>query len=74
MTVYHVGLCKDYRKGKGNHVTVELRHSIDFLSCELWKYLGERVTTKQHYKDHKYAILDWINRTFNTEFTKITID
>ena len=48
MKTYHVGLLKDYQNPK--RLIIQCRENIDLLSCELWKYLGERTVTKAQYK------------------------
>jgi hypothetical protein len=77
---YHIGLLKGTGKclywsngHKKNTVAVEMERSIDYLSCELWKYIGERITTKENYKKNKLNILKWINQEFNTNFDHIII-
>ena len=79
--VYHVGLvkgsgrCKCWNnQHKRDTVVVELRRSIDFLSCELWQYLGERETTKEGYRANKRGLLEFINSRYNTNFRRIIID
>lgn len=70
--LYHVALVKDYHRPK--HVIVQLRQSIDCLSCEAWEYLGIRETTKRELRANKAHILTWINGRFSRNFTRITID
>ena len=66
--VYHVGLVKD-----GTTVEVQLRTCIDNLSCELWKYMGQREITKaQVYKD-RLKLLDAINEESGLTFTHIRV-
>lgn len=70
--IYHVGLL---RTGKHNQrVVVQLRQSVDCLDCETWRYLGERVITKTEAYQSRKAILAGINKQFNAQFTRITID
>jgi hypothetical protein len=65
---YHVGFLKD-----GNRVIVQMARSIDQLSCELWRYAGERITTPQLLKSRKDELLAAINKQFKTTFTRIVI-
>ena len=37
---YHVGLVK-----QGKTLVIQYAASVDQLSCELWKYAGERLTS-----------------------------
>ena len=69
MRKYHIGL----RKNK-DQVVVEVRKDIDFLSCELWEYMGLRENTKSNLKENKVSLLSAINERFNTNFSKIKID
>ena len=69
MRKYHIGLRKDE-----NRVVVEVRKDIDFLSCELWEYMGLREDTKSNLKQNKLSLLSAINERFNTNFSKIKID
>ena len=41
MKTYHVGLAIE-----GRTAVFQFRRCIDYLSCELYEYLGERLTTK----------------------------
>lgn len=66
---YHIGLLK-----QGKTIIVQCRKCIDYLSCELWEYIGERVTTKTRLKGIKGALLKSINLEFGTEFNNIIID
>ena len=73
--IYHVGLVHGGISGNDpKRVTVQLRRDVDYLDCELWRYLGERVTTKTHYKANKTSILKLINDQEGTSFSRITID
>ena len=74
MKTYHVGLLIDYRKEYTGRVIVQMRQSVDFLDCGIWKYLGERVTTKKAVYEKRIALLDWINRTYSTAFTRIAVE
>ena len=71
---YHVGLLIDYSKKDPKTVIMQLRRDIDYLDCELWEYLGQRITTKKKVKENKNHLLAWIYGYFKKEFTKIIID
>lgn len=77
--VYHIGLVDNYDGPEGPYsrtgtVTVELRRSIDFLSCECLEYLGTRGTTKAYYRKCKAGLLKAINETYGYRFSRIRID
>lgn len=79
--IYHIALIKGTRNcqcwangHRKNTVIVEMRENKDFLSCELWLYLGERITTKESIKQKKFEMLQWINAKYNQNFTHIRID
>ena len=38
-------------------MVIEARQSIDYLSCEIYDYLGERETTKKKLYEHRYRLL-----------------
>jgi hypothetical protein len=78
---YHLGLIKGSGKCKcwrnyhaKNTIVLQARRSIDNLSCELWEYIGERITTKTQLNANKSHILVWINGYYHTNFTHIVID
>ena len=79
--IYYVGLVK----GTGtvacwgnNHrrstVVVEMRRDLDFLSPDLWEYIGPREVTKSHVKTHRLDLLKAINVQYNADFQNIIID
>ncbi len=49
---YHVGLAK-----RGRTLVIEARRCVDYLSCELYDYLGQREVTKSHLREQRYNIL-----------------
>lgn len=69
MKSYHVGLLKADDK-----IIIQCRRNIDFLSCEIWKYCGQRLTTKAALKAKKSELLAAINKTEETNFKRIEID
>ena len=76
MQTYHIGLAKGghYHGGRESTLIVQARRSIDFLSCELWKYMGQRETTKAQLKARKSELLSAINTQYGTDFKRIVID
>ena len=71
---YHIGLMKDYRKGHEHVVILQARINKDCLDCELWHYLGVQYTTKQDLRVIAPQLLQMINTTQKTNFTKLVID
>ena len=79
MKTYHIGLLKGsqgfWRNGhRNNTVVVQCRRNLDNLDCELWKYYGERVTTKRNIEINKIKLLAAINKEYGTAFTHIIIN
>jgi len=79
--IYHVGLIKGtgltkcWANGhRKSTVVVELRRDIDYLSTDLWRYMGRRETTKKQIKADKIKLLAAINEQYQTSFTHIVID
>jgi len=72
LKAYHIGLLKDYDHPE--RVIVQVRQSIDDLSCELWRYLGPHMNTKKQIHEQRIKILEAINAQLGTTFTKIRID
>ena len=50
--VYHVGIGK-----RGRTMVIEARRSVDYLSCEIYDYMGNRETTKAQLVANRYGIL-----------------
>lgn len=67
-SIYHLGLVK-----RGNTVTLEIADTVDGLNCELWKYLGERITNIARIKRDSQLLLQHINQDFGTAFTAIRV-
>ena len=67
--IYFIGFIK-----AGKTLIVQMRKDKDFLSCQLWQYFGERITTKARIKEQKAALLIEVNKTYNKEFKHIKID
>jgi len=55
--IYHVGLSK-----QGQTLIIEACKCIDYLSCELYDYMGKRETTKKQLKVNRYEILKMMQR------------
>ena len=68
----HVGLVK-----QGNRVIMQFAPTVDQLSCELWKYLGEfetDVPLAKIARKRKAADLKVINQAYGKQFTRLTIE
>ena len=50
---YFIGVSK-----RGRTVIVQAAESVDSLSCEIYLYYGERVTTKKNLRDNKRTLLN----------------
>ena len=82
MKTYHIGLIKGsgncyplhYNGHKKVTLIVQGRRCIDYLSCDLWKYLGEHIITKKELKERSSQILSEVNEKNNTSFTHLIID
>lgn len=74
MKTYHVGI-----HASGTTAVFQYRRCIDFLSCEILEYLGERATTKAavkaRLKEGYAGILKELNDKHpGRNFTRIVID
>jgi hypothetical protein len=65
---YHLGLVK-----AGENVVLEIADTVDALSCETWKYLGERENTVKNLKRANGNILRGLNDSFGTTFKKLQV-
>ena len=63
--IYHVGLAISR---SGRIATFQYRKSVDSLSCEIYKYFGERQTTKSDAKkrltDRKAQIIEQLRSEY----------
>ena len=50
--VYHVGISK-----RNNTMVIQACKCVDFLSCEVYDYMGKRETTKTSLRENRYSIL-----------------
>jgi len=63
--IYHIGI---HIKNKQTLV-LQMRRSVDFLSCELIDYYGEHITTKKGLKERlTQSIKKSILKDFNNRF------
>ena len=69
---YHIGLSAP--KGvDGDTLIIEARRSVDYLSCELWQYLGEHITTKRELHEARFDIMALVNRESGTYFSHVRV-
>ena len=68
MRAYHIGLVK-----QGNTVILEVADTVDALSCETWKYLGERQNTLKNIRKNNGNVLNGLNAGMGTSFTKLVV-
>lgn len=66
---YHVGLVK-----QGKTLVIQYAASVDQLSCELWKYCGERLTSGERLKANGKKFLAQMNRDHGTAFTRVKVE
>lgn len=79
---YHLGLVQGHGNGlwRNGHrdttLVLQARRSIDYLSCDLWKYLGPHVITKAQLRRNAAngEMLAWINHQYKSAFTHLVID
>lgn len=57
MKVYHIGLAK-----RKKTLVIQAVKCVDFLSCEIYDYFGQRETTKARLRENRYQILDLAKR------------
>lgn len=80
MATYHIGLLRGNGRGvwsnghRKDTLIVQARRSIDNLSCETWRYLGMRETTKVELRRKANGILTWINQRYGEQFRHIIIE
>ena len=53
MKQYHIGLSR-----RGKTMVIETAGCIDFLGCEIYDYMGERIITKRKLNEGRYGLLD----------------
>lgn len=59
---------------KKDKIIVQMRRDKNRLSCDLWEYWGERITTKKMINEHKHGLLKAINKKFGKNYKSIVID
>jgi hypothetical protein len=60
---YHIGLVK-----RGRTLLIEVADTVDQLSCETWKYLGERETTIAKLRENASLLCLHVNEEHGTSF------
>jgi len=58
MKTYHIGTCIEHKT-----LIIQARRNIDFLSCEIYDYLGERECTKTELRQKRYQILSYLRQS-----------
>jgi len=73
---YHIGLRPESyaRKPYKGKLIIEARRCIDYLDCELWEYMGLREITKKQLRENRFDIMRWVNREYQTNFTKVEVN
>ena len=65
---YHVGFLK-----AGRTLVIQAVRDKDCLSCETWKYYGEREITKKELKEKKGALLAAVNDLYGKRFDRVRV-
>ena len=80
-STYHLGLLRgsSHRNLWGNGhrdgtLVIQVCRSVDFLSCDLWEYIGERVITKAYLRRHCGDLLAAINQQYGTAFKRLVVE
>jgi hypothetical protein len=68
MRTYHIGFIKSKET-----LIVQMVRSKDSLSCQLWKYFGQRENTKKALRANKMNLLNEVNKVYGTAFSKIQV-
>ena len=66
--VYFIGLLKD-----GKKLIIQTANTVDGLSCETWKYFGQRITTKGELKNKRFDIMRVVNTQYSTNFERVQV-
>lgn len=77
MPIYYIGFIDNnklpFNYELSNTVTVQAVRNKDCLSPYIWKYFGERITTKKELKKNRAKLLQEINNSYGTNFERIVI-
>ena len=68
MKTYHIGFVKD-----GKTLVVQATKTVDELSCETWKYWGEREITKKELNKKKNELLACTNVLYRKSFERVVV-
>ena len=68
MKTYHIGFLK-----QGKTLVIQVAETVDGLSCETWKYWGEREITKKELIQKKAEILAYTNTFYHKSFDRVMI-
>lgn len=68
MKKYHIGFVKD-----GKTLVIQAVETVDELSCETWKYWGEREITKKELNGKKNELLTCTNTLYRKSFERVVI-
>mgnify|MGYP001578871397 CR=1 FL=1 len=75
MNTVLVSLCKGspYHRSRPDTLIVEVARCVDCLSCQAWKYYGERLTTFAKLHATRTDILAAVNAEFGTNFRRCVV-
>ena len=65
--VYHIGTCK-----RKKTLVIQAARNVDYLSCEIYDYLGKRMTTKSALRAQRYGILKMMQTRRPDVYGKLT--
>jgi len=68
MKIYHIGFVKD-----GKTLVVQVAKTVDELSCETWKYWGEKEITKKELNKKKNELLSCTNALYRKNFERVVV-
>lgn len=81
MRIYHLGIVAGDMLPYGHNTPckrktlyLQARRSVDFLSCDLWLYLGERITTKVRLAENANEILAMVNKQQGTNYKRLVVE
>lgn len=68
MKTYHIGFVK-----AGKTLIIQATKTVDELSCETWKYWGQRKITKKELNEKKQELLTCTNALYRKRFGRVVV-
>ncbi len=69
MKLYYIGFVKD-----GKTLVIQAKETVDQLSCETWKYWGQREITKGELKEKARQLLACVNDLYHKSFKHVRVE